>query len=574
MVAAYFAPTMSEVNQQDAQANLANQQSGLVAQQTTGADIQNQNAQIDLSSKKAMIQAQRETLQKFNQPQAQQAPAQQAQPQAQQAPVSDNSTDAQPTADQPNPADPYDYVHSKLASAPRFPNGQINMLSEDYVSAASKRAMELGANPQDIQAYQYNSMKNRQDMAKQASEIYKNQVEAVKTVQDTAKSAQDTQKAYQDTQTAAQAAQTATRDNNYNTAYEIKRQMEVSGGDPTTVTNSIQKAHQVLGIDLTTKEGQSQLTQMADSSANSIKMQDQYRANTDQARKNADTASEITFRRNQNGIAQQNANISAGQLAVAQGRLSSDNYKEAATQQEGAVSSARSINKMNQLQGDIDTASKIISSGQLQRGPNGAYYVSTQHMDPGLIKSLLTYAGGSGVHDNTIQVDNLFKRIGSGITEVNAQAGARGMTGSDSRMKLAEDAVAGTGLDLTKNSATMLDSLNYVKQNAQNEAQLQAQKNTSANAMVQHFATDPRTGQSIFTPITAKVYTGQPVSPGGPNILHIPPGGQSASSAPTAVQPTDRPTYSLQELQDLSKSTGLPVMNLIQQINAKGGKVQ
>ena len=168
MVAAYFAPTMSEVNQQDAQANLANQQSGLVAQQTTGADIQNQNAQIDLSSKKAMIQAQRETLQKFNQPQAQQAQAP-----AQQAPVSDNSTDAQPTADQPNPADPYDYVHSKLASAPRFPNGQINMLSEDYVSAASKRAMELGANPQDIQAYQYNSMKNRQDMAKQASEIYK-----------------------------------------------------------------------------------------------------------------------------------------------------------------------------------------------------------------------------------------------------------------------------------------------------------------------------------------------------------------------------------------------------------------
>jgi hypothetical protein len=123
----------------------------------------------------------------------------------------------------------------------------------------------------------------------------------------------------------------------------------------------------------------------------------------------------------------------------------------------------------------------------------------------------------------------------------------------------------------------MLDSLNYVKQNAQNEAQLQAQKNTSANAMVQHFATDPRTGQSIFTPITAKVYTGQPVSPSGPNILHIPPGGQSgqsAPSAPTAVQPTARPTYSLQELQDLSKSTGLPVMNMIQQINAKGGKVQ
>lgn len=86
MVAPYFAPTMSDVNLQYAQANQANTQAnvGIPAQAalaqsevaknaaaTTGLNIGNENSQIDLASKKGMIAAQR---QKFQQVSEQPAP--------------------------------------------------------------------------------------------------------------------------------------------------------------------------------------------------------------------------------------------------------------------------------------------------------------------------------------------------------------------------------------------------------------------------------------------------------------------------------------------------------------------
>jgi hypothetical protein len=488
-----------------AQAQLTQAQTGLVGEQTGIANLDRQLKGIQLASTTAMIRGSTEAYQEMIREQAAakgQAPIIGPQPDAAAAPTAPGAEGVGAAPSAPGAVgqapvtqlpldasvdDIHKHIHDQLSISPYTVDGLPNMMSDVYIKKAADRMAALGGNAMDILKWSQDALKARYDLTKTAAETIASVAQGKKSEAEAAAELQKVQG---------------------NTANQV--QNLIDAGD---FTGAILKAKTLLSpngtpIDIAPGSGQiqglSQIKALARSSSDAL-------ATQEQARKFADTTSEIA-----NRLVQQN--ISRGQLAVSQGNLQRENLAEGTKLSQTAGSSSRTVNYGNQLLNDL-TALEVLVKPQVDpitgkispsslRQEGSSLVLGAQawaNASPGVKSTIGNYLVGTNEHgDVTLDAQNLMRRIGSGITEVKAQAmatgGTRGAAGSDNRLKLLEESAAGTGFDLTKPTQVMRDSIDYVRTLTQSEMALATAANKSANAGLNVLGRDMR-GNQVFQPI-------------------------------------------------------------------------